>query len=818
MPASVVETAPARLLIVDDTPSNVHLLHEAVEGLGQVYFATDGETALARAIEVRPNLILLDIEMPGMDGYAVFERLKATPSLQDIAVIFVTAHERLPHERAVLELGGVDFLHKPINLPVARARVRTQLALQQRTRELDRARRDLSGVLDNLPGLVLELDRREQISFCNDRCRIWLGKPAGELLGQALQAVLPVADYQAMREAVHAAHAGERRQLELALHPDEVVGRHAQAVLVPREDSVLLLLTDISDRVIAEQTLAQEKERIRVTLESIGDAVIATDLEGKITFINPIGEDMTGWSRAEAIGQPIERVMVLFDPGDKHELMNPIRLAIAEARTVGMALNCQLRSRDGREFAVEDSAAPIRDHRGEVIGAIVVFHDVSEARAMAIKMSHLANHDPLTNLPNRILLQDRCEQAVAEARREGERVAMLLIDIDHFKTINDSVGHSIGDQILQIAAQRLRGQLQGGGTVSRQGGDEFIVLLPGISDLEDVGLLAHRLLAIIAEPYWCNDQRYDVSASIGISVFPDEATDVESLHRHADAAMYRAKQEGRSRFHFFSAEIEETLRNHHQLASELRLALEGEHFCLHFQPQVETGSGRIVGVEALLRWPREDGSSPSPAAFIPLAEETGLIAPLGAWVLREACAAACRWRDAGVPMRVAVNVSAIQFTETGWLASVEEALRDTGLAPSLLELEITEGVLARDHEQTLTILRGLKATGVSIAVDDFGTGYSSLAYLKRFPINVLKVDQSFVREMAEDPCDAAIVHAIASMARGLGLQLVAEGVETAEQRIMLEQLGCQTMQGYRFSRPVPEDQLLALLRRGTLPI
>ncbi|MCK7595048.1 two-component system response regulator [Pseudomarimonas salicorniae] len=816
MPAQVVQDATARLLIVDDAPSNIHLLHQAVEGLGQVFFATDGESALVRALELRPNVILLDIEMPGLDGYAVFDRLKATPELQDVAVIFVTAHDRAPHERAVLDLGGVDFLHKPIDLPVARARVRTQLALQQKTRELDRARRDLAGVLDSLPGLVLELDEAGRVRFCNDRCRVWLGRPAADLLGGGIDEVLPVADRPALIEAVHSARGGGREVLELALDRDGGGGRHAQAVLVPRESGVLLLLTDITDRVFAERALAQEKERIRITLESIGDAVIATDRDGIVTFVNPIAEDMTGWLRADAVGRPIEEVMQLHDPIEKRSLVNPIRLAISEERTVGMALNCQLRRRDGRDFAVEDSAAPIRDHRGEIIGAIVVFHDVSEARAMAIKMTHLAKHDALTNLPNRILLQDRCLQAVEDARREQGRVAMLLIDLDRFLHINDAVGHAVGDQILQTVAQRLRAQLHGGGTVSRQGGDEFIVLLPGVDELEQVGMLAHQLLAVVAEPYWCEDRRYDLTASIGISIFPDDASDVETLHRHADAAMYRAKQDGRARFHFFSAEIEESLRSRHRLASDLRLALEGRQFRLHYQPQVAAGSGRIVGVEALLRWPRSGAPATSPAAFIPMAEESGLIVPLGAWVLGEACAAACRWRDAGAPTRVSVNVSAVQFLDPGWLDLVRATLARTGLTAGLLELEITEGVLARDLPRTLGIINELKAIGVSIALDDFGTGYSSLSYLKRFPIDVLKIDQSFVREMTDDPCDAAIVGAVTRMAQGLGLQLVAEGVETPAQADLLAQLGCGIMQGYRFSRPVPEEDLLRLLLHGTL--
>ena len=807
------------ILIVDDIVSNVNLLNSAVAGLAQVIFATDGRTALALASSRRPDVILLDIEMPGMDGYAVCKALKASPMTAHSAVIFVTGHDSAVHELASLNEGGVDFLQKPFNLDVVRARVRTHLALQARTRELRQTQRDLVDLVRALPAFVAYWDARFVNRFSNDREGLWFGVPAETMHGRSLTSAIGAANADQVSLQATRLTAGQESEFEMRLAMPDGGTRFCQAALVcrasgDREAGYLLLLTDVTARKAAEMALYEEKEKIRVTLNSIGDAVIATNRMGIVTFINPVAEDMTGYSSAEAIGRPIEDIMPLCDAENGAPTVNPIRVALHENRIVGMAFNCQLIGRDGRRYAVEDSAAPIVDALGQQSGAIIVFHDVSEARAMAFKMTHLAQHDALTDLPNRILLRDRTSQALEHAARSGQRVAMLLLDLDNFKAINSTVGHAVGDALLKQIAERLRGELRVGDTTSRQGGDEFMILLPALVEVAYADVVARKLLALVATPFLHAGTRYDLTASIGLSLYPDDSEDQDSLYRHADAAMYYAKQDGKNRYRFFSADIEESLQARNGLERGLRAALDNGDLAMVYQPKIDAASRRIVGLEALIRWRRPNGEVISPAHFIPLAEETGLIVQIGAFVLDAVCADLANLTASECECRVSINISGREFQEADFALRVQAALARHGVAPALLELEITEGTLMRDIAGSCANLLRLKEIGVSISIDDFGTGYSSLAYLKNFPIDVLKIDQSFVRDMLDSKSDVAIISAIIHLANSLGLELLAEGVELEAQSAALLALGCPFMQGYLFAKPAPLEQLLGCLRAG----
>ncbi|NHQ80775.1 EAL domain-containing protein [Chromobacterium vaccinii] len=802
----------ASILIVDDVASNIHVIREAVQGLGEVRFATSGKAALEIAQKSAPDVILLDIEMPGMDGYEVCRAIKESSRLRDIPVIFVTSHDQREHELQALSLGGVDFLHKPLNVPVARARIQTHLALQMRTRQLARVKKDLADVLQHLPAFVAHWNRDLCCQFCNDIAGQWFGVAAATMRGMHVRKVLGEANYGAIEEHLKDVMRGNCPSFDLSFVRREGGLLFGQVSLVFRPDEdgqpgFLMLITDVTERKRAELALRDEKERIRITLNSIGDAVIATDASGNITFLNPIAEDMTGWQAKEALGEPVEKIMPLRESSQGHAMFNPIRLVLSEQRSVGMAMNCALMRRDGQLLELEDSASPILDHAGKLTGAIIVFHDVSEARAMAVKMTHLAHHDALTNLPNRMLLQDRTQQALQQAARAGDRLGLYILDLDHFKVINDSMGHTVGDQLLLQVALRLQAVLRPCDTVSRQGGDEFIVLVPGLGGIEQAGAMADKMLKAISEPYLLDGSRYDLSGSIGVSLYPDDSKDQEELYRHADAAMYRAKQEGRNRYRFFSAEIEEALLTRQALERHIRMGAEQGGFLVYYQPKVDARDGSVVGLEALLRWRNDRDEIVSPAHFIPLAEETGLIVPLGLFVLRQACLDGKRWLDAGRRLRIAVNVSAVQVTESDFCDTVRRTLKETGMPAELLELEITEGVLAQDVERTMSVLAELKSLGVSIAIDDFGTGYSSLSYLKLFPLDVLKIDQSFIRDMLDDRHSAAIVAAIVSMAQGMRLRLVAEGVEREEQASELLRLGCHIMQGFLYGRPEPVAEI-----------
>lgn len=800
------------ILIVDDQPSNIRILREAIFDLGDVYFAVDGDAAIRLAHDCQPDVVLLDIEMPGMDGFAVCQALKSDPQLSQAAVIFVTAHSSAQEELQALSFGGIDFLSKPINIPVARARIKTHLALRLETRKLELAQQDLQGVLHHLPAFVGYWQADLFCAFSNEQSASWFGINAANMIGRQLIDVLGPASFARIANQLKQVLAGQTVSLDLALSRDKLPSRDGQLTLVPRfVENVcvgfMMLLVDITERKHYEAALFEEKERIRVMLNSIGDAVIATDQQGIVTFMNPIAESLTGWLLPQVIGKAIEEVMPLRDGSNEFDLQNPIRLALQENRVVGMALNCKLLSRDGNLFDVEDSASPIRNQQGQTTGAIVVFHDVSEARAMAIKMTHLAYHDALTNLPNRMLLQDRILQAIQQAIRSQRRVAMVVVDLDNFKSINDTAGHAVGDTLLQQIARRLQSTCRSVDTISRQGGDEFVLLLPEIGSLDQISDTVNRMLDLITEPVLVNTARYTLSACVGISLFPDDSDDAETLYRHADSAMYTAKQAGRGQFRFFSPDIEHSMRSRHLLEQHMRDALETHIFEIHYQAKIDASRHCIVGAEALIRLRQEDGSLISPAEFIPLAEETGLIIPIGKFVLKQACQDAMKWHALGYPISISVNISAVQFRDPQFLTMVLNTLSCTGIRHELLELEITEGVLAQDINNTQQILRALRDLGVRIAIDDFGTGYSSLSYLKRLPLDVLKIDQSFVRDMLHNKNDAAIVEAIIKLGNTLGLELVAEGVENNDQVETLLAAGCQIMQGYLYARPVPATQL-----------
>ena len=447
-----------------------------------------------------------------------------------------------------------------------------------------------------------------------------------------------------------------------------------------------------------------------------------------------------------------------------------------------------------------------------------MFADITERKASEARIAYLAQHDALTGLPNRALLQDRLDQALAQATRQGKRIALMFLDLDRFKTINDSLGHVTGDKLLQRVAERLRQCVRETDTVSRQGGDEFIIVLTGIDLPDEAGRVAAKILDQLDPAFEVDGQQLRTSFSIGIALFPEDGASPESLMKNADTAMYHAKESGRNTYRFFDERMNVNTLERLQLENGLRQALDRGELQLAYQAQVELASGRIIGVEALLRWASETLGPVPPSRFIPLAEECGLIIPIGDWVLREACRQARRWQDAGLPpVPVGVNLSALQFRRSDIVAGVAAALAESGLDGRWLELELTESLLMESGPEVIVTLGKLKALGVRLSIDDFGTGYSSLAYLKRFPVDRLKIDQSFVRDLAQDPDDAVIIRAIIQLGRNLRLEVIAEGTETIEQMDFLRREGCTAAQGYLFSRPVPAEAIPALLQRG-LPL
>jgi diguanylate cyclase (GGDEF)-like protein/PAS domain S-box-containing protein len=593
------------------------------------------------------------------------------------------------------------------------------------------------------------------------------------------------------------------------------VQRGAQDYLLKgRLDSYLLpkALGNMVERAANAEALFEEKERAQVTLNSIGDAVMSTDVWGQVTYLNVVAEGLTGWSRAEAAGHPVEEVFHIIDATTREAVRNPMALAIHENRTVGLTSNCVLIRRDGVEAAIEYSAAPIRDRRGQVTGAVMVFHDVSMARAVSLRMSYLAQHDSLTELPNRMLFSDRLTGAIAMAHRYRRKLAVLFLDVDRFKHINDSLGHDIGDRLLQSIARQLRACVRSSDTVSRQGGDEFVILLTEVTHAQDAAVSAEKILQALRTPHRIDQHDLHLTASLGIVTYPDDGTEAETLMKNADFAMYHAKDSGRNNYQFFKPDMNVRAVERQSLEVGLRHALERQEFVLHYQPKISLETGAIMGVEALIRWCHPQRGLVPPAQFIPVAEECGFIVPIGRWVLREACRQTRAWKDAGLPpIHIAINISAVELLDKDFVAGVRAILTETGLEPRYLELEITETFLMQDAKSTATVLQALKDLGVTLALDDFGTGYSSLSHLKRFPIDTLKIDQSFVRDLATDADDASIVSAVISMGESLHMRVVAEGVETRDQFVFLQEHSCPFAQGYYFSHPVVAGEFSQLL-------
>jgi diguanylate cyclase (GGDEF)-like protein/PAS domain S-box-containing protein len=571
-------------------------------------------------------------------------------------------------------------------------------------------------------------------------------------------------------------------------------------------------LHNMLERAANAEALFKEKERAQITLNSIGDAVVSTDVAGNVTYLNQAAVTMTGWPGGEALGRAFGEVFRIIDVANPDHRINPMIVAMKHNKAVALSAGCILIRRDGLESAIEDSAAPIHDRKGQVTGAVMVFHDVTRARALSQRMAHLAHHDYLTDLPNRLLLNDRLEQAIAAARRTQRQLAVLFVDVDRFKHINDSLGHEMGDQLLMSVADRLVATVRDSDTVSRQGGDEFVVVLSTVAQAEDAAISANKILTALATPHHFKSHDVQMTASIGIGVYPDDGKDSHTLIKHADIAMLNAKECGRNNYQFFKPHMNEHAIERQFFESGFRHALDRHEFSLYYQPKMNLETETITGAEALIRWHQPGQGVVLPDKFIPVAEQCGYILPIGRWALREACCQTKKWLDADL-MRVpvAVNISAVELRSKDFVKGVRSILLETGLDAGYLEIELTETALMQDPKSTANALRALKDLGVRLTLDDFGTGYSSLSYLKRFPIDALKIDKSFVYGLCNNPNDANIVNAVINMGKSFGLGVIAEGIETREQFLTLQAQQCAEGQGYYFQAPVAATEFAKLL-------
>ncbi len=694
------------VLVADDDGFLRTLVREAMtaEDL-RVVEAENGMQAIAAFSSHNPDLVLLDVTMPGMDGFEACAALRALPGGELTPVVMLTGLDDPDSVRKAYEAGATDFASKPINLLILRHRVRYLLRAKQAFDELRQSEARLASAQR-----IVRLGNWEW-NLATDR---WLwSAQMFSLFGVDPAAFEPT----------------QTRTLE-RLHPED-------------------------------------REPVLRALEEARDKGKSYSLDVRILL--PNGSTRFVHEEAEAV--------------------------------IG---------RDGRAARVTGTT-----------------QDISERKKTESQIRFLAFYDGLTLLPNRLLFVERFNLALSAARRQKGKLALLFLDLDRFKRINDTLGHSVGDRLLQGVGERLRRCVRSSDTitrgdnnraddsVARLGGDEFIISLMDVAHGEDAAKVAARILESLAEPFKLDPHEVFVNASIGISLFPDDGRDLDTLLKNADSAMYHAKESGRGTYQFYSKSMNVAAVRRLSLETRLRKALERNELLLHYQPQIDIESGAVIGAEALIRWQQPEIGLVSPAEFIPLAEETGMIVPIGEWVLRTACAQLKAWHDAGhTSLRMAMNISGSQFRRQQLLPVLQQILAGTGLDPRALELEITESIVMRGADETINTLKEIRAMGPRIAIDDFGTGYSSLGYLKQFPIDVLKIDQSFVRGLATDPADAAITGAIITVARGLNLSVIAEGVETEEQRRLLQAGGCRLMQGFLFGRPVPAGEWGRWLEAG----
>jgi diguanylate cyclase (GGDEF)-like protein/PAS domain S-box-containing protein len=562
--------------------------------------------------------------------------------------------------------------------------------------------------------------------------------------------------------------------------------------------TAITIVRDITEM----KTIKQQYLLTQWAIDASLAPLIMTDLEGRLNYANRAA--LALWH------YPAEPDLLGSRLGDLHEDPQQSRKIIQSLKTRGVwHREGRGRKMDGTCFDMDLQAQLIRNQAGVPRAIMLSAVDITDKKRSEAEIEKLAYFDSLTSLPNRSFFKNHAELALGYAGRSDKIVALLLLDLDHFKHINDSMGHAMGDLLLQAVAERLQQQLRRSDILARWGGDEFILLLSDGSDVHDITIVTQKILRLLNEqPFVLEGSEIVTTASIGIALFPLDGQDVETLLKQADAAMYEAKNKGRNNYHFFSAQLARKIDQRHRMEINLRRALKEKELHLVYQPQIDLDLGKITGMEALARWQRPGEESISPMQFIPLAEETGLIRPLGEWILRTACQQAVTWQQGNPDApRVAVNFSAKQFFKPDLVQSIQDILRETGLPPQRLELELTESVFLENMEAAVEALKALKHLGIRIAIDDFGTGYSSLYYLKKLPFDRIKIAQEFVRDIESDANNRAIIRAAIAMAQGLGSEIIAEGVETREQLSFLLSLGCQVMQGYYFAKPMPAKDL-----------
>jgi diguanylate cyclase (GGDEF)-like protein/PAS domain S-box-containing protein len=767
------------------------------------------------------DLILCDYNIDGYDGLSALELAHARQP--GVPVIIVTG--TLDEDQAVdcVKAGATDYVLKARLQRLGRAVTRALREAAER-RERERAEAALRQSERRLQ-LALEASEVSVWEFDVESGHVAFSRELGPFLGysteevpariESWESLVHTDDVKRLRMALAKHYRGEtpRLEIEYRIRAKDGEWRWLQTVgrTVRRDSQGRATMMSGTHHDVTERRRAGEMLRLQeLAIDAATNAILIVDAlapDFPVVHVNRAFERITGYRPDEVIGRNCR--FLQRDDRDQPDLER-----LREAVATGAEASVLLRNyqKDGTLFWNNIRISPLRDDSGVVTHFVGIQSDVTELKQYEAELEYRANYDGLTGLANKNLLNDRVEHAISFTDRTHRKFALLYLDLDRFKVINDSLGHASGDVLLRTIALRLRACVRESDTVARLGGDEFAVVLHDVENVGWIASVAQKILTEVDQPVPIDGRDVFTSASIGVCVFPDDGDDRDALLKHADTAMYRAKHAGRNQVCFYTEDLNADALERLQLEADLRRALALHEFELHYQPRMDLVTGRITSLEALIRWRRPDGELIPPMRFIPIAEETGLIVPIGEWVLRTACEQMRAWRDAGYSsLRVAVNLSPRQFTQPDLAATIRSILADTGLESRHLELEITENVAMHDPQATRAVLEKLSAIGVLHAIDDFGTGYSSLAYLKRFPIDFLKIDQSFVQGVPDDADDANIVRAIIALGRSLEVTLIAEGVETEAQSHFLHAHGCHEIQGYLFCRPKPAAELAAFL-------
>lgn len=923
------DTNCKKIFVVDDNTANIKVLNEFLINAGfQVFIAKQPKKGLEKIIKLQPDLILLDVLMPDIDGFTICEELKKREETKDIPVIFITALSDTTNKVRGFEVGAVDYITKPFQYDEVLARIKLHLKLRELSQQLEEKNQRLQAeiernqvqhhTIDASLNAIALADLEGRLTYVNPAfLEFWGYHQASEVLGQS------VLSFWQSPEAAQAvvAHLWKKQKWSGELVGKKQDGTQFQVKLIATlildtDNKPVCLMASFMDVTVVQETtqaLWESKKRLQKIVTNIKHGLIVVDSEGKILFVNPAGEQLLGKSTGELLGlnwglpMPVEDsaeitihrangetaiaemrftelpwehqtgyLISLLDVTERKTAeehlkklsmaceQSPASIVITDAKgkieyvnskfeeltgytlkevlgqnprvlksgstlseeykllwdtiTSGQEWHGEFhnKKKNGELFWERASISPIKDKHGTITHFVAVKEDITEQKETAALLLHQAQYDALTDLPNRSLARDRLQQAITQAQQNNTQVAVMFIDLDRFKKVNDTLGHAVGDQLLKLASQRLSGCLRSTDTVARFGGDEFVIIIPNLAPPRSSPAIAHRVLDVMSKSFEIGGEELFLGASIGISLYPNDGREIDDLMKKADTAMYQAKHRGRHQFQFFTVEMNHMSQRRLRLENHLRHALKYNELKGVYQPCFDLRSGKIVGAEALMRWEHEKFGIVGPNEFIPIAEETGLITHLGLWILKQACQQAVQWQQkTNSPLWVAVNVSPRQFRDPNLFDEIMTVLIQTGLSPDCLKLEITEQLLMEDIPGSYKMINQFKSEGIHFSIDDFGTGYSSLKYLKEFSFETLKIDKSFITDVPNDSEVNTLVKTIIAMAHGLHLSVIAEGIEKAEQLNFLLQQGCDYAQGYWFAKPLASEQFHTYLHNKT---